>query len=343
MEELKKTKMEEQIQCISFNQDFTCFALGTTSGFRVYGIESSKIRERFKRKFNGGIGIIELLYKSNLVALVGGGKHPMFPTKKVIIWDDYQNKGIAELEYDSTVYAVRLKRDIIVVVVEENIFVYDFRNLNLRHTFKTRKNTKGLVAISSGDKKIIAYPSEDEEKVIIANLETGSEVTIEAHKHAVSAMCLSPDANLLVTASSEGTLFRVWDTVKGEKIQEYRRGKSAAEIYSINFSQDGKFFVTSSNRGTIHVFLLANDGDIANKSSKITKIVPGFSGTYGCCECSITPDIFTTTIFSWQNTTDKPVIMAISVNGMLTKFTMEIDKEKGKATLKEEESSQIFN
>ena len=40
---------DPKILCISFNQDFSCFALGTTKGFCVYGIEQTRLRERFKR------------------------------------------------------------------------------------------------------------------------------------------------------------------------------------------------------------------------------------------------------------------------------------------------------
>ncbi|EDR26713.1 WD repeat domain phosphoinositide-interacting protein, putative [Entamoeba dispar SAW760] len=332
--------MEEQkILCISFNQDFSCFALGTTKGFCVYGIEQTRLRERFKRNFNGGVGIIELLYKSNLVALVGGGPQPVFPPTKVIIWDDYQNKGIAELEYDTPVRAVRLKRDIIVVVVDTSVFVYDFRNLNLRQTFKTCPNPKGLIAVSSSDKKVIAYPSVQEGSVVVANLETGASTTIEAHKHSISALCLSPEANLLVSASSEGTLFRVWDTARGEKVGEFRRGKSAAEIYSVNFSQDGKFIVTNSNRGTIHVYSLSQDGDVSNKESKFSKIVPGFSGIYGCCECPITPDIYTAVFFGWQNS-PTTCVMAITIEGTFMKFNMQTDK--GKVVMVVDDSSLIL-
>ena len=329
---------ENKILCISFNQDFSCFALGTTKGFCVFGIEQSRLRERFKRNFNGGVGIIELLYKSNLVALVGGGPNPVFVPTKVIIWDDYQNKGIAELEYDSPVRAVKLKRDIIVVVVDTNVFVYDFRNLNLRQTFKTCPNPKGLITISSSEKKVIAYPSTEEGKVVVVNLETGSSTTIEAHKHSISAMCLSPEANLLVTASSEGTLFRVWDTTRGEKVGEFRRGKSVAEIYSVNFSQDGKFIVTNSNRGTVHIYTLSQDGDVTNKESKFSKIVPGFSGVYGCCEFSVQPEIYTQAFFGWQNSPTLSV-MAITIEGKFVKYSM--ITEKGKVILKPENSPEI--
>ncbi|ELP95238.1 WD repeat domain phosphoinositide-interacting protein, putative [Entamoeba invadens IP1] len=333
------TSDTQKILCISFNQDYSCFALGTTHGFSVYGIDQNHLRERFKRNFNGGVGIIELLYKSNLVALVGGGPQPVFPPTKLIIWDDYQNKGIAELEYDTPVRAARLKRDIIVVVVETNVFVYDFRNLNLRQTYKTCPNPNGLVAVSSSDNKVIAYPSIEDGKVVVTNLETNTSVTIEAHKHNISALSLSPESNILVTASVEGTLFRVWDTLRGDKIGEFRRGKNAAVIYSINFSQDGKFIVTNSNRGTVHVYTLQQDGDVVNKESTFAKMVPGFSGVYGCCECSIPPDIYTAVFFGWQNSLNMTV-MGITIDGVFTKFRVENDK--GQLTMVSDESSPIL-
>lgn len=59
----------------------------------------------------GGIGIIEMLYKSNLMALVGGGPNPKFPKNKVIIWDDYESKVVGEVTFnpETKVKAVRLR------------------------------------------------------------------------------------------------------------------------------------------------------------------------------------------------------------------------------------------
>lgn len=72
------------VLCTSFNQDSSLFAVGLPTGFRIY--TSDPLRQRMRRDFpDGGIGIIELVERTNWIALVGGGREPKFPQNKVSV------------------------------------------------------------------------------------------------------------------------------------------------------------------------------------------------------------------------------------------------------------------
>ena len=70
------------VLCTSFNQDSSLFAVGLPTGFRIY--TTDPLRQRMRRDFpDGGIAIIEMVERTNWIALVGGGREPKFPQNKV--------------------------------------------------------------------------------------------------------------------------------------------------------------------------------------------------------------------------------------------------------------------
>ncbi|KAE8693745.1 Autophagy-related protein 18a [Hibiscus syriacus] len=248
---------------LSFNQDHGCFAVGIDHGFRIYNCDP--FREIFRRDFDrgGGIGVVEMLFRCNILALVGGGPDPQYSPTKVMIWDDHQSRCIGELSFRSEVRSVRLRRDRIAVVLEQKIFVYNFSDLKLLHQIETIANPKGLCAVSQGSGSLVLVcPGLQKGQVRVEHYASKRTKFIMAHDSRIACFALSQDGHLLATASTKGTLVRIYNTVDGSLLQEVRRGADRAEIYSLAFSLNAQWLAVSSDKGTVHVFSLKINGDL---------------------------------------------------------------------------------
>ncbi|KAI9080333.1 hypothetical protein K1719_037727 [Acacia pycnantha] len=261
---------------LSFNQDQACFAAATDNGFRVY--DCDPFREHFRREFDGGggtaggIGHVAMLFRCNILALVGGGPRPQFPPNKLMIWDDSEGKCFGELTFRAPVRRVRLRRDRIFVVLEQKIFVYNFKNLQLLHQIETVANPKGLCEVSqSADSLVLACPALHKGQIRIEHYTRQTTKFISAHDSGIACFTLTLDGLLLATASTKGTLIRIFETDNGTLLQEVRRGANVAEIYSLAFSSTAEWLAVSSDKGTVHVFSLkVNSSGPEHDKSRIT-------------------------------------------------------------------------
>ena len=104
------------------------------------------------------------------------------------------------------------------------------------------------------------------------HIDTSTKRVLRAHKSAIRCMALSPDGQLLGTASEQGTLIRVFDTSTLDQVFEFRRGMDAAIIHSIAFSPEKQWLACTSDKGTLHVFNLrpASTGEHTSHASPTT-------------------------------------------------------------------------
>ncbi|KAL3801502.1 hypothetical protein HJC23_000940 [Cyclotella cryptica] len=260
--ELTASDKDDTLHTMSFNQDGGCLAVGTGTGFRICNVYP--FQETFRRRLDGGnargsdgggIAQIEMLYRTNLLALTGtntlSSTPSHYPPNKVLIYDDHLQKTIGELSFRQKVLATKLRRDRIVVVLRDRVYVYNFSDLGLLDKVHTGDNPRGLVGISMDNGGVggstveraedvlgvgvvgsrghrnglvLACPSTQRGQVRVELYGLRRTTFVDAHESALGALALSVDGSLLATASERGTVIRLFDTrgvtVGGGKVRD---------------------------------------------------------------------------------------------------------------------------
>lgn len=76
----------------------------------------------------------------------------------------------------------------------------------------------------------------------------------------IAAMTLNREGQIIATASEKGTLIRLTNALNGMVLSEFRRGSDSADIFHLNFDvHTTKIAVSSSNKSTVHIFIVDNN------------------------------------------------------------------------------------
>lgn len=264
---------------LSFNQDLSCFSIGTRkNGYHLFNVDAfGKIHSHV----HGGYGIVEMLFCSSLIALVGLGDQPDLSPRRLQIVNTKRQSTICELTFPTSILAVRLNRKRLIAVLEQQIYVYDISNMKWLHTIETSPNPGAVCALAaSSDSCYIVYPSPTSSStshnspahtpgsmshiplsgdVVIYDAISLQPVTVvEAHKSPLAAMCLNSDGTILATASDKGTVVRVFSVPSAQRLFQFRRGTLPARIHDMSFDLTSMYLTVASDSETIHVFKLSN-------------------------------------------------------------------------------------
>lgn len=124
-----------------------CISVGTRQGYRIYNCQP--FGECFHQT-EGGIGLINMLYCSSLIALVGAGDQPAFSPRRLRLWNTQKREAICDLNFITAILSLQLNRERLVVVLERKIYICDLNSMEILETLDTCANPKGLCVLSSG-------------------------------------------------------------------------------------------------------------------------------------------------------------------------------------------------
>merc|ERR1711939_1080199 len=263
-------RSEMSMNFVTFNQDYSHLAVGTSRGFQIF--TTDPFAKCFESRDAGNIAILEMLFSTSLVALI-------LSPRRLQIKNTKRESIICELTFPTTVLAVRLNRKRLVIILEDQIYLYDIQTMKLLYTIETSPNPMAICALSpSSENCYLAYPLPQKASAATAPSHappnsthippTTGEVllfdtakleainVVEAHRSPLSSVSFNNEGTVMATASDKGTIIRVFSVPDAHKLYQFRRGSMPSRIFSMAFNITSTLLCVSSATETVHIFKL---------------------------------------------------------------------------------------
>ncbi|KAL6896901.1 hypothetical protein ACP4OV_007473 [Aristida adscensionis] len=288
---------------VAFNSTATHFVAATATGIRVFAC--NPLRHVYSKSgFDtaGEVTCADLVPAGPLVVAVVF-REPPAAAAAAAADDDGCGQGDYKVRYWNELYCEMMPRmspscrgavravlhagGHAAVAGEDRVTLHETSRHAVRRAgeFDTGPNPLGVCALAAanggggGGAFVLACPRPARGEVQVRRGGRGGRVDVPAHRACIACVALSRDGRLLATASSKGTVVRVFSTADGKKLQELRRGKDRADIHCMVFSPDSMWLAVSSDKATIHVFRI---------NLESTSLAPGEDGD-GLQEAAATP------------------------------------------------------
>ena len=120
---------------------------------------------RIKRYFPGGVKVIQMVGKSNLILLIPTGDDLRYSAETVLLWDDKKLKSVGDIKFASEALSVIFAKDLFMVAQRDQLKCLTMKDIKVMTTIPTNQNLKGLQAVSYGNEFCIATPHTELGKV----------------------------------------------------------------------------------------------------------------------------------------------------------------------------------
>lgn len=212
------------INFISFNQTGTCISIGTSEGFKIFNCDPFG---KFYSEDSGGYAIVEMLFSTSLLAVVGIGDQPAMSPRRLKIINTKKHSVICEVTFPTSILSVKMNKSRLAVLLQEQIYIYDISNMRLLHTIETNSNSQGIVALPpSTENSYLVYPSPP--KVI------NSEIKTNATTNNINVSIGSDRTNLAASQSMEQNNDDNSNGTVSEHYSDLLNNSNTGSISSIN-------------------------------------------------------------------------------------------------------------
>jgi WD40 repeat protein len=215
-----------------------------------------------------------MLYKTNIVLLVGLTDFGEFSPKKVTIWTTSKNLVLcSSFPFTSKITVAKINKVRMIVGERNFLHIYSTGDMKVLHTFEISDISLGKLVLSGNSEKnvwLCFSTSKDEGMVKVYDTlyPTSMKTQIKAHKSPILKMSLNYEGDRLATCSCKGTIIRIFSLPKGDKLCTFKRGISSAFIFCLNFSRNSEKLISTSDTGMLHVFDIKEELDNLEKNKE---------------------------------------------------------------------------
>jgi WD repeat-containing protein 45 len=124
--------------------------VATNMGFEIIQNDAADPNPLKKSRVIGeSVALIEMMHTTNIFVLVLTNQK-----NRLVIWDDNEMKNRTEITFNqgSEIKNIKLRKDMLVVILEDKVFVFNFDTLKLIEQVETCQNVFGLCSISTAEK-----------------------------------------------------------------------------------------------------------------------------------------------------------------------------------------------
>lgn len=273
---------------VNFNERASVVATSSHAGFQLYSVPPSQgFRHLHTVTHLAGASMVAILDETPLVAMVGSSVG-QGTDRMLQVYDTSTKEVLSSLLFDSSILNVRMNPKRLVVIRERQTHIFDLNTMAPQTQFATTSppNRLGLGALSpltDGGTCFYCYPFTSRHKWAssrgegqgssqggdeiggaalsscpgdVAVLEAVSNNDLQpfrAHDHPLVALAICGDGSKVVTASTSGTIIRVFN-LQGLLLHQFRRGQRRARITDLSVSFFGMIVSVCSDSGTLHLF-----------------------------------------------------------------------------------------
>ena len=270
---MTQKKKKNEILYLSFNRDKTCLSLGMETGYRIYDLTKKDSLFFYERIFGKGVGIIEMLDKTNILGLVGGGNEPLEIQTKLNIYDDKEGKYIAYINFKSLILNVRLKKDRILIITEDYLYLIDtinFKQLDMialgfekqKHlvfsfTLEPDVNNLAYNCTNKKENKIIINFYDKENKKNSKDLNPNYE-----NNNQILCMEFEKQGKILAVTVKNYEYLIIYSAYDGVPLCKCNLNNKSVNSLYISFEELNKFLCVSLDNGEIIIFNIESVNNI---------------------------------------------------------------------------------